>query len=222
MRICENCTIEHDGNYASGRFCSSKCSRSFSTKVKRQQINNRVSNTLSGRGHGPISKVCEICKKQFDTIWSKRTQRFCSLSCSSVYKNDVYDSARKAGIKSASSQKKRSKNEELFYELCLSEFLDCLANENFFDGWDADIIIHSEKIAILWNGIWHYKQISKKQSLKQVQTRDSIKVEKIKLKGYFPYIIKDMGKYNPDFVKQEFKKLKEYIAGKWISTTRVS
>lgn len=28
---CENCDCEHDGSYGSGRFCSAKCARSFST-----------------------------------------------------------------------------------------------------------------------------------------------------------------------------------------------
>ena len=30
--ICENCGKEHDGSYGSGRFCSKKCAKSFSTK----------------------------------------------------------------------------------------------------------------------------------------------------------------------------------------------
>ena len=32
IMICENCGKEHDGAYGSGRFCCSKCARSFSTK----------------------------------------------------------------------------------------------------------------------------------------------------------------------------------------------
>ena len=28
--LCEKCGNEHDGSYATGRFCSAKCSRSFS------------------------------------------------------------------------------------------------------------------------------------------------------------------------------------------------
>lgn len=47
MKICENCNTEHIGSYGSGRFCSSKCSRSFSTKAKRTEINEKVSKTLS-------------------------------------------------------------------------------------------------------------------------------------------------------------------------------
>ena len=36
-------------------------------------------------------------------------------------------------------------------------------------------------------------------------------VEEIKKMGYEPYIIKDMGSYNPEFVKQEFEVLKNYL-----------
>lgn len=49
MKICENCGIEHDGIYGSGRFCSCKCARGFSTKLKRKEINSRVSKKLTGR-----------------------------------------------------------------------------------------------------------------------------------------------------------------------------
>ena len=45
---CENCGIEHEGAYASGRFCSKKCSKSFSTKAKRKEINEKVSIKLKG------------------------------------------------------------------------------------------------------------------------------------------------------------------------------
>jgi hypothetical protein len=57
----------------------------------------------------------------------------------------------------------------------------------------------------LWNGIWHYKQISKTQSLIQVQSRDKIKTSIIERMGYIPYVIKDMGKHNKKFVEQEFE-----------------
>jgi len=43
---CENCQDEHEGTYGSGRFCSSKCARGFSTKEKRSLINEKVSITL--------------------------------------------------------------------------------------------------------------------------------------------------------------------------------
>lgn len=43
---CENCQAEHNGEYGSGRFCSEKCSRGFSTKSNRETINEKVSATL--------------------------------------------------------------------------------------------------------------------------------------------------------------------------------
>jgi len=49
--ICENCNKEHDGSYGSGRFCSCKCARGFSTKTKRKEINEKVSKSLKGKSH---------------------------------------------------------------------------------------------------------------------------------------------------------------------------
>lgn len=51
---CENCLRDHDHSYGSGRFCSSKCARGFSTKLKRTEINERVSKTLTGRPNGHL------------------------------------------------------------------------------------------------------------------------------------------------------------------------
>jgi len=48
--ICENCGKEHGGSYGSGRFCSCKCARGFSTKENREEINRRVSKSLKGDG----------------------------------------------------------------------------------------------------------------------------------------------------------------------------
>ena len=106
---------------------------------------------------------------------------------------------------------KRSKNEKKFCELCEKYFNNVEHNKPIFNGWDADIIIHDYKIAILWNGAWHYKQISKSSSLAQIQNRDVIKMNEIKKYGYIPYIIKDMGRYNEEKITYEFEKLKIFI-----------
>ena len=52
MRKCERCGNNHDGEYASGRFCGPKCARSFASLEKRQDINRRVSEKLKGRNVG--------------------------------------------------------------------------------------------------------------------------------------------------------------------------
>ena len=41
-KLCENCQKEHDGSFGSGRFCSSKCSHSFSTLNQFLNIKNMI------------------------------------------------------------------------------------------------------------------------------------------------------------------------------------
>ena len=72
-KLCENCQKEHDGSFGSGRFCSSKCSHSFSTKNKRLEINLKVSKKLTKIKKPIKCKICgqeicqssEICKSHF-------------------------------------------------------------------------------------------------------------------------------------------------------------
>lgn len=152
--------------------------------------------------------ICVFCKNEF--IPKRSARKLCSLVCAhNLARTDEYIkgsmiNGQKGGKIGASRQCKRSKNEIYFSELCATEF-EITTNEPYFDGWDADVIIHSEKTAILWNGIWHYKQIVKTQSLNQVQSRDRIKITIIEKYGYIPYVIKDIGKYNKAFVEQEFE-----------------
>ncbi len=208
MKKCESCDNLHDGIYGSGRFCNSKCARSYSTKEKRIEINKKVS--ISLKNHPPSNKLptivknCKWCNSEFE-VRKTSNRIYCSFSCK---QSGV---GRNGGMKS--KQGKRSKNEILFSELCLKKFENVLLNENIFNGWDADIILPAIKIAVLWNGKWHYEKITENHSLKQVQNRDKIKINEITKMGYIPYIIKDMGAYNEAFVNSEFEKFLKYIAG---------
>lgn len=92
MKNCENCNKENEGYYGSGRFCSSKCSRSFSTKFKRKEINEKISKTLTGSGNEDPILTCNNCKKEFKVNWKRRDQLTCSPQCSAElkWKNDEY------------------------------------------------------------------------------------------------------------------------------------
>ena len=46
MKICESCQEEHGGTYGSGRFCSAKCAKSFSTKNKNDSGKKKKSNCI--------------------------------------------------------------------------------------------------------------------------------------------------------------------------------
>jgi len=209
LKTCENCECSHNGDYGSGRFCSSKCARGFSTKDKRSLINEKVSKTLTGTGNLPIHKICLYCNNEFIVQYKKRDQQCCSKVCGcKFYATTDLGIAhyKKMGILSAQSQNKRSKNEIYFHDLCKLYFKYVEANMPIFNGWDADVIIHDIKVAVLWNGKWHYEKITEKHSVKQVQNRDRIKQKEIINAGYTPYVIKDMGKYDPEFVELEFQK----------------
>jgi len=225
---CDNCgewflteSRLRDGKLKN-RFCCKKCSRSFSTRDKRKEINKKVSISLrkksalrTDRDDGRkvvserknlskprqrknskrdiIIKICGICNREYKT--KRINQSFCSRRCAGVH----------SGTMSAKAQKRRSKNEIYFFELCEEYFKKVLHNEPIFNGWDADVIIEDIKCAILWNGVWHYKKITNRHSLKQVQNRDKMKFREIDKCGYGFYVIKDMGKYDESFVEEKFK-----------------
>lgn len=69
--LCENCHTTHDANYGSGRFCSSKCARGFSTKEKRKLINQKVSDKLKGR-IGGASTVTENSIEKTKETWRRK------------------------------------------------------------------------------------------------------------------------------------------------------
>ena len=80
MKKCENCGSNHDENYGSGRFCTIKCSRGFSTKSKRLEINLVVS--LKNR-KPDVDIICKLCNKKFTRPFKRRHQTYCSQLCSS-------------------------------------------------------------------------------------------------------------------------------------------
>lgn len=104
MKTCENCGEKHDDEYGSGRFCSSKCSRGFSTKSKRKEINAKVSKTLT---KPLISKLCDFCGKCFEVHSRKKNQKTCSISCAAklkwkdeTYRSFMSDISSKTALKS--------------------------------------------------------------------------------------------------------------------------
>jgi len=213
---CNNCSKEYiiyitDSNYSNGKYkknCSYKCSN---IRIHSDDTKKKVSKTMTKYidSRNRFSKICKQCNKEFT---GRKIQTFCSRSCASTnYNVNNLDKLSKAGRKSVISQNRRSKNEILFADNCLKHFNDVLINESVFNGWDADVIINDNKVAILWNGPWHYKKITKDHSLEQVQNRDKIKVSEIKKCGYIPYIIRDDGKFNVNKVKKEWDVFLNFI-----------
>ena len=232
--ICQKCGKEFELNltieqYNKGqykKYCSRSCanSRILLEETKRKISNSLIKyntnlnniNKLKIKGKY-INRICKVCNRQYNlnkNIFPEASNCFCCKECYTYYlkhkkqflHKDTLFKLRQAGLKSASVQKikRRSKNEIEFFNLCKQYFSNVTNNESIFNGWDADIIIHDIKYAILWNGKWHYEKICKNHSVKQVQNRDNIKISEIIKYGYIPYIIKDMGKYNKAFVNEKF------------------
>jgi len=200
INVTEHIFLNKDFPKHCSRGCANSREHSDDVKVK---ISLRLKNKSSKvkKEIKNVIRKCNNCNVNFECK-DTSSQKFCSYRCAGSF-----------GGKN-SKQGKRSKNEILLFEYCKKEYKDVLSNENLFNGWDADIIINDFKLAILWNGVWHYKKVTKNHSLKQVKNRDLIKIKEIKKMGYEPYIIKDMGKHDPEFVKKEFDILKKYILDK--------
>ena len=64
MSICEKCGNEHDGNYATGRFCSKECShsRTHSNETKLKISLKVKGNSNCGWNKGIFKiKICPVC-----------------------------------------------------------------------------------------------------------------------------------------------------------------
>lgn len=150
-------------------------------------------------------KICKSCDKQYKTLTNRSC---CSVECSKYQKQK---GGSLGGKISASKIIKRSRGEIKLYELCKNYFNSVRHNEIIKDGWDADIIIDDYSIAILWNGPWHYKQMTlKNHSLLQVQNRDKIKLEVLSSEGWNVIVFND-NLYTPE---EAFEILKSGYRGR--------
>jgi len=173
-KVCPKCSSEHQ---KLGTFCSRTCANSRGPRTDDFKL--KVSATLTGReslrkGKLIVERIpikCAICQKSFLDYPSASLKK---TTCKS--RECIKAVCSLSGRVSASRRVKRSKQEMELFELCKTVFEDVLPNHIIADGWDADIVIPSLKLAIMWHGPWHYRDMKmSNHSLKQVQNRDRIK-----------------------------------------------
>lgn len=206
---CEKCGRVMTVFYGSGRFCSRSCantrqhSEETKAKIGKSGLNRVYKRDISKNiiSYERNPNRCTQCGKALS--YNMRFRKTCSDECLHTLRSEL-------GKKLVKLQNLRSKNEIAFCELCEQYFgkENVLHNVSMFNRWDADIIIPDLKVAILWNGPWHYIEISKTQKLKQVQNRDRIKLKEIINCGYRPYIVEDV-KREKDKVEKEFERFKK-------------
>jgi hypothetical protein len=204
IKISDACCLQCSSPiYSPNKFCSRSCAGKFNNKLRpaghpsrKTPNSNRGKNTQLPNYKSTRTKKeklyckiswCVICKK----LIPESTNKTCSNECFRL-------KLREAGKKSAATRCKRSKDEIKLFQLCQSHYSSVRHNEPIVNGWDADII-DDISTAILWNGPWHYQSMIgiKNHSLSQVQTRDKIKIEQLKLAGWNVLIFEDRF-YSPE------------------------
>lgn len=224
-------STEYTNNKQLLQILCNECEKTYEQnfdRYSRGYRHQKCSNTENGRRGGTATKTrkygemlketkrqCIECKNDFTP--SRTAQILCDQQCALKYsKSNTFRerskiNGSKGGLISAERQQRRSKNEICFADLCIQHFGEnnVLCNERYFKDrhskyWDTDVIIPHLKIAVAWNGLWHYKQLTKKHNLRQVQARDTIKADVINQNGFKLFVIKDTGGYNEAFVKEQF------------------
>lgn len=194
-------------------------SNSSSDKTILHECGHSIQNAV----YGPLMIILSI--SSVIRYWYREIRKSLNSPCKSAYDdywfegqatswgNQYFNWFLPNWKRGSQSLNNRSKNEIAFCEKCEEYFCkeNVLHNEPIFNGWDADVILPQYKLAILWNGPWHYRKITLKHSVKQYQTRDRIKIHEIQNCGYIPYVIKDSGGYNMKKVNEEFTNLLKYL-----------
>lgn len=176
------------------KFCNRSCSATYNNRLQTDETKLKRKNTwklqviqqTSPLNIKPIVtnvffNTCVECGKSF--YW-KSQSKICSKECRNK-------ACSRSGRISAAKRVTRSKDEIKLFNLCSKKY-ECKSNYVISDGWDADIVISSANVAILWNGPWHYKQMPHKaHSLKQVQNRDQIKIKLFESLGWKVLIFED-------------------------------
>lgn len=194
-RICLNslCGKHFYPNYEDHVYHSKSCAAIVNNPKRgprSEETKRKISRKSTGQKRPPKNLIlkwnqCSECKTLWSIGFRKSTRTTCSDPCLKIAQS-------RNGRKSASHRVKRSRDEIKLFGLCFDHFKNVTHNEILYDGWDADIIIHDTKTAILWNGPWHYRQMEhKKYSLLQVQNRDKFKTKLFEANGWKVIIFED-------------------------------
>lgn len=185
---CKNCfkALEYQSKHNS--FCSISCSNSYRTVKEQTKEKIRKSLILSSNKKPQTYDNCIVCSDY--CIVKKRKYHVCNNKNCRDYIRNIFSSL--GGRKSATNQNRRSRDEVELYNLLKNHYSLITCNDPIANGWDADILLHEHKIAILWNGPWHYKEMGfKNHSLKQVVNRDCIKIIEFGKIGWSVLIFED-------------------------------
>ena len=192
-----------------GNFCSKNCSAKHNNtgRCHTQETKEKIRIALSGRSDHRKETFCVVCGKLNPYLnRPESSRRRIRTTCSTICQKQRYlENSIMAGIASSRVRVKRSKDEIKLFDLIQSIFPNAEHNVPVVKKWDADIILRDQKIAIMWNGIWHRKQLSfSNHSLEKVQNRDRIKIKEFTEAGWTILIYED-DVWKPETAFNDFK-----------------
>ena len=116
-------------------------------------------------------------------------------------------------LASLKSSIKGSKNQRSAFELLRNMLPQHDWEYNYtIDGWQIDIYSPKLNLFIEWDGRFHFLPIFGESNLKKQHNRDRIKDKLVTEKlGGALLRIKDLGRYNPSFVKEKVDKIIELV-----------
>jgi len=201
---CLKCNNNIPFEKRNNNYCSRKCSNSRiwteEDKLKKSKAYKnsekcaaQVENQKEKFKKTMIDIICYCGKKNIkvspNTYNSEKSYSCSNEVCKKTLKTM---NMRKSGKASAAKRCKRSKLEVKLFNLLCNYFDNITHNDPIANGWDADILLHDYKIAILWNGPWHYKEMGfSNHSLSQVVNRDCIKIMEFEKIGWSVIIYED-------------------------------
>lgn len=115
MMKCKNCLINDAikySKYSNGEFCSRQCSRSYSTKNTRQEINKRVSEKLKGCKKTHPKRKEDYDSEIWDKICKKRIQVWDEKILNSNYSDLSFGRLRRRIILEQNNKCNKCKNDE--------------------------------------------------------------------------------------------------------------
>lgn len=195
--LCKNCNTEISSLYVK-LFCCQSCSAKFNNKNRKLSdiTKSKISNSMSKRwdviGRKMVKDgnlfihICNYCHLSFKHL--SKGKKICSEEC--LHKLNV-ERGKKCWISGKLKRVHRSKNEISFFEKIKKEYSDSIPNY-YIDNFECDVFIPSLKIAIHWNGDWHYNVVITEELLRKIETKDKLKYLYLEKKGIENYIIKDI------------------------------
>jgi len=111
------------------------------------------------------------------------------------------------GVNSAKKQAvlNRSKGEAYLAELLKNNYKVRQSVWDLIKGYEIDIFLPDQKVAISYNGAVHIRPIYGQARLNQVINRDRYRDKKLKELGFKHIVIEDNGKFNKERVEEYYK-----------------